>query len=212
MLQGIANISTNTEHSEVKKDFKLYGKQRSLLNDDSSNDHIQISPAFQYLTKLNWKLQKIDVNDKDKIVINFTIFEYLFKITIDLKLLPHLNKVFFDVKKKIENKNIVLLFSVPFILKENETLENLALDNLNVLYTRLYYMVRTREIGSAENKVTYGFYEDIIPGLKIEFQKILYALIIFAEKLTSQKILERVNFTRRNANPETIRLENVEVC
>ena len=212
MLQGITNISTNTEHGEVKKDFKLYGKHRAYASDDSDNDLIQISPAFKYLTKLNWKLQKIDVNDKDKIVINFTVFDYLFRITIDLRLLPHLNKVFFDVKKKFDRKNIVLLFSVPFILKENETLENFSLDYLGILYTRLDYLVRTKEIGSSENKVTVGLYEDIIPGLKTEFQKVLYALLIFAEKLTSQKILDRVNQNNRNGNLETLRLENVEVC
>lgn len=212
MLQGIVNISTNTEHSEVKKDYKLYGKQRAYLSEDSSNDHIQISPAFQYLTKLNWKLQKIDVNDKDKIIISFAVLDYLFRITIDLKLLPHLNKVFLDVKKKFENKNIVLLFSVPFMLKNNESLENISLDYLSVLFTRLDYLVRTREIGSAENKVTVGLYEDIIPGLKTEFQKILYALLIFAEKLTSQKILERLSYSNRNGNLENLRLENVEVC
>ena len=212
MLQGITNISTNTEHGEVKKDFKLYGKQRAYLTDDSENDLIQISPAFKYLTKLNWKLQEIDVNDKEKIVISFSVFDYLFKITIDLRLLPHLNKVFFDVKKKFDRKNIVLLFSVPFVLNENETLDNFSLEYLGVLYTRLDYLIRTKEIGSTENRVTVGLYEDIIPGLKTEFQKILYALLIFAEKLTSQKILDRVSQNNRNRTFETLRLENVEVC
>jgi hypothetical protein len=211
MLQGIVNISTNTEHSEIKKDYKLHGKHRAYLNSDSSNDLIVISPAFKYLAKLNWKVESINVNETDKVVISFSVLDYIFKITIDLKLLPHLNKVFFEVKKKIENKSIALIFSVPFVINENENLENFELSNLAILFSRFTYLVRTNEINPLNNKVSFGLYEDLVPGLKGEFQKVLYALLIFVEKLTSKKIMERLNGANRNNPFETIRLENVEV-
>ena len=212
MLQGIVNISTNTEHSDIKKDYRLSAKHRAYMGSDVSNDSILISPAFKYLTRLNWKVQSINANDKDKILISFSVLDYLFKTTIDLKLLVHLHKVYFDVKKNIGNKDITLLFSFPFSISENENPENLKLNSLGVLFSRLDFLTRTGEIGSSGNKVSYGLYEDLIPELKSEFQKILYALLVFAEKLTSQKIIERVNLINSSNPFETLRLENVEVC
>jgi len=133
-------------------------------------------------------------------------------MTIDLKLLAQLRKVYFEVKKEVDGKNLKALFSFPFSISENENPENLNLNSLDILFSRLEYLSSTNEINPSENRVSYGLYEDLVPGLKSEFQKILFALLVFAEKLTSQKIIERVNLINISNSFETLRLENVEVC
>lgn len=212
MLQGIANISTNTEHEKIKKDYKLYGKHRSYIANEESNDLIQVSPAFKFIAKLNWKIENIDTSDKEKINLSFSIFDYIFNITIDLRLLSHLNKVYFEVKRRNAKKAITLIISTSSSIPEHENMENILLKSLDVLFTRLEYFVITKEFLENGKRVSYGYYEDLVPGLKEEFQKILFALLIFAEKLTSQKVLERFKQADPNSIFETLRLENVEVC
>jgi hypothetical protein len=212
MLQGITNISTNTEHGEVKKDYKLYGKHRSYMSSEESNDLIQVSPAFKFLARLNWKIETIDTSDKEKIRLSFSILDYIFKITIDLRLLSHLNKVYFEVKRRNGKKAINLVISAPSSIPEHENMENILLESFDVLFTRLEYFVITNEFQANGKRVSYGYYEDLVPELKKEFQKILFALLVFAEKLTSQKVLERFKQTNPNSIFETLRLENVEVC
>jgi hypothetical protein len=212
MLQGIANISTNTEHGEIKKDYKLYGKHRSYMSSEESNDLIQVSPAFKFLAKLNWKIETIDTSDKEKINLSFSILDYVFKITIDLRLLSHLNKVYFEVKRKNGKRAITLIISTSSSISEHENMENILLESFDVLFTRLEYFVITNEFQVNGKRVSYGYYEDLVPGLKKEFQKILFALLVFVEKLTSQKVLERFKQTNPNSIFETLRLENVEVC
>lgn len=212
MLQGITNISTNTEHGEVKKDYKLYGKHRSYMSSEESNDLIQVSPAFKFLARLNWKIETIDTSDKEKIRLSFSIMDYIFKITIDLRLLSHLNKVYFEVKRRNGKKAINLVISAPSSIAEHENMENILLESFDILFTRLEYFVITNEFQANGKRITYGYYEDLVPGLKKEFQKILFALLVFAEKLTSQKVLERFKQTNPNSIFETLRLENVEVC
>ena len=102
-----------------------------------------------------------------------------------------------------------MVISVPFIINRYETFDNFSLDNLDILFTRIEYLIRTNELNPPESKVSYGMYEDLIPNLKSEFQKILYGIMIFAEKLTSQNILGRIE---NNAdNYENLKVEHVEV-
>ena len=209
MLQGITHISTNTDYSEVKKDYKLNGKHRAYMEDDSDNDQIEVSPAFKYISKLNWQIQKIDVNDKNKITLGFNVNDFVITVTLDIKMLPHVKKIYLSIRKKLTYKHIEMVISVPFIINRYETFDNFSLDNLDILFTRIEYLIRTNELNPPESKVSYGMYEDLIPNLKSEFQKILYGIMIFAEKLTSQNILGRIE---NNAdNYENLKVEHVEV-
>ena len=210
MLQGITNISTNTEFSEVKKDRRVYAKHRAYLNSDSSSDLIDVSPAFMYMSKLNWQIQKIDAAERNKISISFSVLGFLFKLTIDLDTLPLSRKIFLGVKKKLVYKTLDMVLSIPSTVREDETLEDFKLENLEILFTRIEYLVRTGKVNPLESKVSVGVYEDIIPGLVLEMQKILYAVLVFAEKLTSQNFLK--NFTNNNGNVDNFRIEHVEIC
>ena len=179
------------------------------MEDDSDNDQIEVSPAFKYISKLNWQIQKIDVNDKNKITLGFNVNDFVITVTLDIKMLPHVKKIYLSIRKKLTYKHIEMVISVPFIINRYETFDNFSLDNLDILFTRIEYLIRTNELNPPESKVSYGMYEDLIPNLKSEFQKILYGIMIFAEKLTSQNILGRIE---NNAdNYENLKVEHVEV-
>lgn len=212
MLPKIAGINTGSEFADYKKDLRLGSKSRAYFHQESGSDLIQISPAFKYLSRLNWQIQKIDYQNREKLSISFSIYEFQFHMSVDLNLIAHLNKVYLEVKKPIDDKQLVILFSLPVRVSEYSASDELTLKNLEILFTRIEYFIHSQEVESYTSNISYGLYEDIMLGLKGEFEKILYAIFTFIEKLTFKTIINPSSLTNKSENSENLKLEHAEIC
>ena len=200
MLEKISNIHTKDNYSGGKKTSsydKFFGK--SLIDKNADKDSISFSPAAQMLTKVNWRLQEIRYQNKEKIILDFSISEFRLKTEVNLV---------FEIIKENKSFGSSEYFFVKMAVNKVDTVlpDELIQPSLNGL-RRLFNKIIEVNIGSVTRdndgvSLNYLLEDNEIPLIE-DFKNIMEAIYTLIEKLGDFTLVKDYQF-EEDGSPEVI--------
>lgn len=193
MLNRIINIAAGFDFKGAAKQPKnlKYGKGH-IYHMYDGHDSINISPAYNFLMKHNWKILDLNVED-EKLFIGFIVSGFEFNTVIHLKQINQLTDIEYNVAKEKEIDGVKFKMSVDLIvnlsrINYDEVSQRFDMTNLESFFNRLVFLKLKGELTSADRKAIDGLLEGLAVGMQNEFDSINNGLFIFIEKYFSYKI------------------------
>lgn len=198
MLNKISNITTSSDFSKSNSRLGLdFNKQVNLQNNHIvQNDSVNLSPAYQFLKKLNWKLKLVKCIAGKKYYCTFVIENFEFASEIEILPSGSLEFINYDVSK--ENWRYKLLMSLQVKV---EDLKNLKVDSnflksINTLFERLSLLKINKEISRKDSSSLDDLMDGLLNNLIKDFNFINLNLISFIEFNFNTKL----NFLENKTN------------
>lgn len=193
MLEKVTDIKFNSQMAENKNGYK---KNRftssSAYNKSNHFDSINISPAFHFMSKLNFKILNIFNSSANKYEIVVELNNYIFDVIIDLNLFFDKREIQFKIspKENGDRKNIFVFLKIIYDGKNSSF--DVSTNQVNKFFQRI------NDSGFGDNSALFdheilGFLLDgIEDDILFELRNISKAVIHFIEKLYEIKIVERL--------------------
>ena len=218
MLEKIANINLKSEFFNKKKAAVAYKNSfKSGLLKNDLHDTVNLSPAYRFLSQIEWHLKVMTKVSAEKIFIAFNFSGFEFQTTLDLSNLAKLKTLVYQVANDDENnitaKNITASLSVAVdkhLIEPQEAI--LELHAMKTLFYRLSTMNLKEEL-NFNNDILYELFEGILRTISKEFDYINSCLFSFIEKMMkikSPNTIVAVELIGKEL-PNKIKLLNVEV-
>jgi hypothetical protein len=193
MLNRIANITAGSDFkSSAKQNNSIkYGKA-PIYHIYDGHDSINISPAYNFLTRHNWKIKELNIED-EKVHICFTLSGFDFTTIISLKQINQLTEIEYTVSREKDNVDIKNKVTVDFLvnlskINYNEDEFQFTLPKLDVFFDRLVSIKGETDVSSLDRKIADKLIEGLARGIQDEFDSINNGLFIFVEKYFNVKI------------------------
>ncbi len=193
MLNKIDNISAGSEYSKSAKPAGFGINAASAYNRRADvHDSVNISPAFQFLNQVNWKLKELKHSANEKLFLNFIISNIEFKTTIDLANLKILNSLDYNLMKEANYEGSFLkiysdLSAAVSEINYNEEPALINFSSMNVFFNRVIDLRIYREINRSDPYVIEDLLSGISYGIKNEFEQLNNQVFIFLDKLLKLK-------------------------
>lgn len=189
MLNKIENINLKPDMRNEIKSSKGDSGLNKVYKKEGFADTLTYSAALIFISLLNWKLKRININSDNFIEIEFQYENYNFFFTINQKSPPVKN-----VYVKISDSNVAnyskvskFVIELNFDFKANFS-DTINYEVLNSLFSRIkdFYILGEKEINSI-------YYYNILNGLEekitILLSQIYSKVIQFIEKLNNKKFV-----------------------
>lgn len=203
MLNRISNITAGSDFkSSAKQSQSLKNGKTPIYHIYDGHDSINISPAYNFLIRHNWKIKELNIED-EKVFISFTLSGFDFSTTIPLKQINQLTNIEYTVTREKEIEGSKYKVSADFLvnlskINYNEDEYQFLLTKLDAFFSRLMFLKLKGELTSSERKVIEGLLEGLSRGIQEEFDSINNGLFIFIEKYFNIKINGWSNKTFNN--------------
>lgn len=218
MLEKITNINLKSEFFNEKKVAVAYKNSfKGELLRNELHDSVNLSPAYRFLSQIDWHLKEMTKITSEKISVAFYFSGFEFQTTLDLSNLAKLNTLVYQIAneedKEANAKVIAATLSVRVnhpLLEPNEALTDLH--GIKTLFYRLSSMNLKEEL-NFKNDILYDLFEGILKTISKEFDYINSCLFTFVEKMLKIKIPGNVNptvFIEKDLSNK-IKLLNVDV-
>ncbi len=195
MLDRIGNISldTNLKKSKANKLAVEKYKKSIVASSGNINDKISFSSASKYLSRAKWNLREIDQSSKERVSIDFNFSGFEFQSTIDLTSLKTVNHINYKVSKIVnDSKSIMAIFKVNIADLDQSENHYESFKYLGYLFKRFEGLDIKSELNSFNYEMMDALMDDLKSGLCKEFDYINYTFLLFAEKLTGNRIIAQI--------------------
>lgn len=189
MLDKILNITPGSDfnQSPVKKGKGDYFLSRIAAHSDV-HDSLSYSPAWRYITQLNWRINGAKLLKDNKFYISFIVGETEFNTLLDLNDLSSSSVFVYEItRKKVINNNetgvLIELEKKTYSVADAGVIYELK--NLNRLFERVWNMDLKHELSDKEMYLN-SLLEDNIKGISAEINFITVSLVSFVEKLLNK--------------------------
>ncbi|MDP4117080.1 MAG: hypothetical protein Q8903_13165 [Bacteroidota bacterium] len=183
MLNKISNITTSSDYSKSSSKLSLdYNRQNNVHNlNIVHNDSVNLSPAYQVLKKLNWKLKLVKNTAGKQYRCTFVIGDFEFNSYIEVLPSGSIEYINYDILK--ENWILKILVSLQVKLEEYKEIriDNNFLKSMNTLFNRLSLLKIDNEITRKDSSALDDLMDGILNGLIRDFNFINVNLISFLE-------------------------------
>lgn len=183
MLNKVSNITTSSDYSKSNSKLGLdYNRHNNIHNlNIVHNDSVNLSPAYQVLKKLNWKLKLVKSIGGKQYQCTFVIGDFEFNSYIEVLPSGSIEFINYDVLK--ENWVLKILVSLQVKIDElKETkIDNNFLKSMNTLFNRLALLRIDNEITTKDSSSLDDLMDGILNGLVRDFNFINVNLISFLE-------------------------------
>lgn len=211
MLNKIENINLKPDMRSDIKASKGDSGLNKVYKKEGFADTLTYSSALIFISLLNWKLKKLNVNSDNLIEIEFNYENYSFFLMINQKA-PALK----DVLLKVSDFNTAAYSKVSrFILEANFNYLPTTSEPINYeVLTTVFSRIKSFFI-SGEDQINSIYYQNIFKGLEdklvILFSQIYFNVIEFIEKLNNKKfVMGSEELPGRYGNNLTIKGIHVE--
>lgn len=193
MLNRIPNITAGSDFKSAAKQSKSvkYGRT-PIYHVYDGHDSINISPAYNFLVKHNWKIKELNIED-EKVYIHFILSGFDFSTTIPLRQINQLADIEYAVTKEKEINGVMNKVTADFLvnlskINYNENEYQFALTKLDSFFNRLIGIKDEVDIASLDRLLIDRLLEGLAKGIQDEFDSINNGLFIFVEKYFNIKI------------------------
>lgn len=189
MLNKIENINLKPDLRSDVKASKGDSALNKVYKKEGFADTLTYSSALIFISLLNWKLKKLNVNSDNLIEIEFNYENYSFFLLINQKS-PALK----DVYLKVSDFNAAAYSKVSrFVLEANFNYLLTTSEPINYeVLTTVFSRIKSFFI-SGEDQISSIYYQNIFKGLEdklvILFSQIYFNVIEFIEKLNNKKFV-----------------------
>jgi hypothetical protein len=189
MLDKILNITPGSDfnQSPVKKGKADFFLSRVSAHSDV-HDSLSYSPAWRYITQLNWRINGAKLLKDNKFYISFIVAETEFNTLLDLNDLSSSSVFVYDItrKKIVNNTETGVLIEME---KKTYSVADAGviyeLKNLNRLFERVWNLDLKHELNDKEMYLN-ALLEDNLNGISAEINFITVSLVSFVEKLLNK--------------------------
>jgi hypothetical protein len=189
MLDKILNITPGSDFSQspVKKGKADFFLSRVSAHSDV-HDSLSYSPAWRYITQLNWRINGAKLLKDNKFYISFIVAETEFNTLLDLNDLSSSSVFVYDItrKKIVNNTETGVLIEME---KKTYSVADAGviyeLKNLNRLFERVWNLDLKHELNDKEMYLN-ALLEDNLNGISAEINFITVSLVSFVEKLLNK--------------------------
>ncbi len=194
MLEKITNINLRSEYFSGKKATAIYKNSlRSGILKNDLHDSVNISPAYRFLSQVDWKLKEMTNVTSDKIFVAFYFSGYEFQTTLDLSSPAKLNLLEYNVIKDSAEKNpgttITAALSVNINKHNIEPVDVLTeLRGMKIFFNRLSSLNLKEELNFNSN-ILFELFDGILGMINKEFDYVNSSLFAFIEKMLNIKML-----------------------
>ncbi|MCK9211166.1 MAG: hypothetical protein M0P61_10055 [Ignavibacteriaceae bacterium] len=194
MLEKITNINLRSEYFSGKKATAVYKNSlRSGILKNDLHDSVNISPAYRFLSQVDWKLKEMTNVTSDKIFVAFYFSGYEFQTTLDLSSPAKLNLLEYNVIKDSAEKNpgttITATLSVNINKLNIEPVDVLTeLRGMKIFFNRLSSLNLKEEL-NFNNNILFELFDGILGMINKEFDYLNSSLFAFIEKMLNIKML-----------------------
>lgn len=193
MLNRISNITAGSDFKSAAKQSKSmkYGRT-PIYHIYDGHDSIDISPAYNFLVKHNWKIKELNIED-EKVYIHFILSGFDFSATIPLRQINQLADIEYTVSKEKEINGVLNKVSADFLVNlskidYNESEYQFGLNKLDDFFNRLIAIKDEVDLTSLDRLVIDRLLEGLTRGIQEEFDSVNNGLFIFIEKYFNIKI------------------------
>ncbi|MFO7445057.1 MAG: hypothetical protein R6W90_01765 [Ignavibacteriaceae bacterium] len=204
MLDKILNITPGSDYknSQLKKGNKNFAFSRSIASADT-HDSFSLSPAWTYMSQLNWQILGLKMLKDEKLTINFIVNDIEFRIVVDLNELNNSSTFVYELLQKkayneIEKYTLLILEKKCYSNEKTSSVSELK--NISRLFERVWDLNLNNELNDGEfdlNTLLSDGYEDV----DTEINYITISLITFLEKLLS-KTFSYTHLSNNNLSPK----------
>jgi len=215
ILEKINNISTKGDYSQAVRTSNfgtLLGSAYSRKVDP--HDSVDISPAFRFLNRVNWKLIEFKHLIDEKLILGFILSDIEFHTIVDLVNFEYLDALNYSVikvnKKNNPPRKIITDLSVR-VNSVNYSQEPVLINfsALNIFFQRIFNLNIYREITREEKYFFDDLLEGIFEGIKEEFIHLNNHVLIFSDKLIGQRVGRRNSLQKDNDEILAVKKFNV---
>lgn len=196
MLEKVVNINPGSDYKKSTGNPKYYKKVSGYqFVASSTNDSLYISPATSLLTRLGWKIKKLN-KDSEKLQIHFEIDELDFEASIYLFELNQNPKIDYKVSKKVKRFAYEVLVTSFFSAPLKSIQENFATDIKVSGLTKFFEQFESPRFKKTSTITDYNVIEtlfyDLSKEINNEFNLINNCFVKFLEKYISFKLINNI--------------------
>lgn len=193
MLEKITNINLKSEFFNGKKAAVAYKNSfKSELLRNDLHDSVNLSPAYRFLSQIDWRLKEMSKISSEKISLAFYFSGFEFQTTFDLSNLAKVNTLVYHVaneedkeaKAKVITASLSVMVNHP-LLEPNDVLTELH--GIKTLFYRLSSMNLKEEL-NFKNDILFDLFDGILKTISKEFDYINNCLFVFVEKMLKIKL------------------------
>ncbi|MFA6978823.1 MAG: hypothetical protein WC209_05815 [Ignavibacteriaceae bacterium] len=193
MLEKITNINLKSEFFNGKKAAVAYKNsfKSGLLRNDL-HDSVNLSPAYRFLSQIDWRLKEMTKISSEKISVAFYFSGFEFQTTLDLSNLAKLNTLVYHVANEEDNEAKAKVIAASLSVMVNHPLQEpndvlTELHGIKTLFYRLSSMNLKEEL-NIKNDILFDLFDGILKTIGKEFDYINSCLFTFVEKMLKIKI------------------------
>ncbi len=215
MLNRIRNIEPGSDYRKAGK-FKGFGDSDKIIGHTqfSISDSKDLSPALEFLSKINWKLINLKFESKKNISLTLKFANYEISTVIDLLELSNLENFVYDISTQsfFDGKSRAYLAK----FKSNIThaagitdLSNADLTSLDTLFERYRSLRFDTELKQSDKLFINNLLTDIQKELEELFDYINKIFLTFISKLTQLPRID--NFDSKDYLEQLVTLISIKV-
>ncbi len=215
MLNRIRNIEPGSDYKKAGK-FKGFGDSDKIISHTNFNisDSKDLSPALEFLAKINWKLINLKFKSKKSISLTLKFARYEISTVIDLLELSNLENFVYEISTQsfLEGKSRTYLakFKSNFTHTSGITdLSNADLSPLDTLFERYRSLRFNTELKQSDKLFMNNLLTDIQKELEELFDYINKIFLTFISKLTQLPRID--NFDSKDYLEQLVTLISIKV-
>jgi len=208
MLEKVTDIKFNSQMAENKNGYKKSrGGSAFAYNKSNHFDSIDISPAFQFIAKMNFKILNIFNTSANKYEVVFELNEFIFDIIIDLPLLIDRKEIQFKITSK-ENENSGLSVFLKTNYDEKNSDFSISTKMIKELFNRINENGFKGDSTLFDQDLLSFLFEGIEERIFSEMNNISKSVIHFIESLYEIKIFEKLE--DKKSKSENIQIQLIK--
>jgi len=208
MLEKVTDIKFNSQMAENKNGYKKSrGGSAFAYNKSNHFDSIDISPAFQFIAKMNFKILNIFNTSANKYEVVFELNEFIFDIIIDLPLLIDRKEIQFKITSK-ENENSGLSVFLKTNYDDKNSDFSISTKMIKELFNRINENGFKGDSTLFDQDLLSFLFEGIEERIFSEMNNISKSVIHFIESLYEIKIFEKLE--DKKSKSENIQIQLIK--
>jgi len=208
MLEKVTDIKFNSQMAENKNGYKKSrGGSAFAYNKSNHFDSIDISPAFQFIAKMNFKILNIFNTSAIKYEVVFELNEFIFDIIIDLPLLIDRKEIQFKITSK-ENENSGLSVFLKTNYDDKNSDFSISTKMIKELFNRINENGFKGDSTLFDQDLLSFLFEGIEERIFSEMNNISKSVIHFIESLYEIKIFEKLE--DKKSKSENIQIQLIK--
>lgn len=215
MLNRIRNIEPGSDYRKAGK-FKGFGDSDKIIGQSnfSISDSKDLSPALEFLAKINWKLINLKFKSKKSISLTLKIANYEISTVVDLLELSNLENFIYDIttQSSIEGNSSTYLAKFKSNITriiEISDLSNADLTPLDTLFERYHSLNFDTGLHQSDKLFIKNLLTDIQKELEELFDYLNKIFLTFIRKLTQLPRID--NFASKEYLEQVVTLISISV-